>query len=70
MASKTNQKRARRRGQWHPVQPEGEGQLFLTLHLPLSRPLYERVAGGESDKREGVQGTAAPGSRVLVLDLD
>ncbi len=70
MASKTNQKRARRAGQWHPVQPEGEGQLLLSLHLPLGRPLDGYSAGGGVEEREGKQDADRAGSRVIVLDLD
>jgi hypothetical protein len=70
MASKTNRKQARSAGQWYPVQPEGEGQLLLTLHLPLSRPLDGYVAGGGVEEREGRQDEKASGSHVIVLDLD
>ena len=70
MASKTNQKRARKAGQWHPVQPEGEGLTLLTLHLPMHNPHEGQRAGEGVEGREEQASRVAGGSRVIVLDLD
>ena len=70
MASKTNQKRARRTGQMHPVQPEGEGLTLLTLHLPMHSSQQWERAGEGVEERVDQANRGASGSRVIVLDLD